>query len=203
VNPDTELAPETHKTGSRLADKAVAFSALFVSLCSLGIALHHGRTMQRLVEANSRPFIQITTKNTEHAPGSAAAPVLTVMMSNPGAGAARIERFTMLVDDRVVDGLGRALLQLAGVSGPSSAAADETVLGPMTYAELAPSYLKAGSEEVVLRWPRTAENAAVWDKVISAGSGRVKYETCYCSIFDECWTENSHTFRPTPVKSCG
>ena len=129
--PETELVPEIRKTGHRLADLAVAFSALFVSLCSLGIALHHGRTMQRLVEANSRPFIQITTSN------------------------------------------------------------------------VAPSYLKAGSEQTVLRWPRTASNASIWDKDAVAGSNRVKFEACYCSIFDECWIENSHTFRPTAVASCG
>ena len=48
-----------------------------------------------------------------------------------------------------------------------------------------------------------AGNAAVWDRVTAAGSARVKYETCYCSIFEECWIENSRTFRPIPAKSCG
>jgi hypothetical protein len=202
VIPETE-APEIHKTGSRLADKAIAYSALLVSLCSLGIALLHGRTMQRLVEANSRPFIQISTKTTEQPGESAASQVVSVIMSNPGAGAARIERFSILVDDQPVDGLGHALLRLAGTSAPPSAAAEAAVLGPMTYTELAPSYLKAGSEEVVLRWPRTAGNSAVWDKVMSAAPTHLQYQTCYCSIFDECWIENSHTFRPTPIKSCG
>ena len=36
---------------------AAAFAALFVSLVSLGIAVMHGRTMDRLVSANSRPFL--------------------------------------------------------------------------------------------------------------------------------------------------
>jgi len=192
-----------HKTGSRLGDKAVAFSALFVSLCSLAIALHHGRTMQRLVEANSRPFIQITSKSGEQVAGDNSEPTLVVTISNPGAGAARIERFTMLVDDKAADSVPHALLQLAGVSAAPGAAAETSVLGAMTYADIAPSYLKSGSDEVVLRWPRTAGNAAVWDRVTAAGSARVKYETCYCSIFEECWIENSRTFRPIPAKSCG
>ena len=75
--------------------------------------------------------------------------------------------------------------------------------GHLTYSEVAPSYIKAGSEQVVLRWPRTAGNASVWAKDAAAGPDRVKFETCYCSIFDECWIENSHTFRPNPVASCG
>lgn len=198
--PETDLVPEIRKTGHRLADLAVAFSALFVSLCSLGIALHHGRTMQRLVEANSRPFIQITTSNGQRA-ADIASQAFTVLISNPGAGAARVERFSILVDGKPVKDIGEALLRLAGL--PDNTPQDSTVLGPLTYSPVAPSYIKAGSEQPVLNWPRTASNASIWDKDAAAGLNRVKFEACYCSIFDECWIENSHTFRPTAVTSCG
>lgn len=201
VVPETELAPEIRKTGHRIADLAVAFSALFVSLCSLGIALHHGRTMQRLVEANSRPFIQITTTGGHPATEGSNSQALTVLISNPGAGAARIERFSILIDDKAVKDINEALLRLAGL--PANTPDASTVLGPMMYSAVAPSYLKAGSDQSVLLWPRTAGNASIWDKDAQAGFNRVKFETCYCSIFDECWIENSHTFRPTPVSSCG
>jgi hypothetical protein len=201
VVPETELVPEIRKTGHRLADMAVAFSALFVSLCSLGIALHHGRTMQRLVEANSRPFIQITTSNGHPAGDSTFSQAFTVLISNPGAGAARVERFSILVDDKPAKNIGEALLRLAGL--PADTKEESAVLGPMTYLEIAPSYIKAGSDQPVLNWPRTASNASVWDKDAAAGFQRVKFETCYCSIFDECWIENSRTFRPTAVASCG
>ena len=201
VVPETELAPEIRKTGHRMADLTVAFSALFVSLCSLGIALHHGRTMQRLVEANSRPFIQITTSGGRPVSGSGASQALSVLISNPGAGAARVERFSILVDDKAVKDMSEALLRLAGL--PANTPDASAVLGPMMYSTVAPSYLKAGSDQPVLVWSRTAGNASVWDKDAEAGFNRVKFEACYCSIFDECWIENSHTFRPTPVTSCG
>jgi hypothetical protein len=201
VVPETELAPEIRKTGHRMADFAVAFSALFVSLCSMGIALHHGRTMQRLVEANSRPFIQITTSGGRPVIGSGTSQALTVQISNPGAGAARVERFSILVDDKAVKDISEALLRLAGL--PANSPEASTVLGPMMYSAVAPSYLKAGSDQNVLLWPRTAGNASIWDKDAEAGFSRMKFETCYCSIFDECWIENSHTFRPTAVTSCG
>ncbi|HXP65686.1 MAG TPA: hypothetical protein VN815_09435 [Steroidobacteraceae bacterium] len=199
VTPETEMVPEIRKTGHRMADLAVAFSALFVSLCSLGIALHHGRTMQRLVEANSRPFIQIKISDgrAEHPPSE----VLTVTMSNPGAGAARVERFSILVDDKPVSDISAALLQLADLQ--AKPADLPGTLGPMTYADVVPSYIKAGSDLAVLRWPRTASDAPVWDKVIDVEAKHLKFEACYCSIFDECWIENSHTFRPTPTRSCG
>src|ERR1700677_647011 len=94
VVPETELVPEIRKTGHRMADLAVAFSALFVSLCSIGIPLPHGRTMQTLVEAISGPFIQTTTSGDHPAADSTLSRVFTVLISNPGAGAARVERFS-------------------------------------------------------------------------------------------------------------
>lgn len=194
--PESELSPDIRKTGHRLADMTVAFCALFVSLCSLGIALHHGRTMQRLVEANSRPFIQFVFGHGDYAVGSSVAQALTLLISNPGAGAARVERFSMLLDGKVVDNAGDALAHLAGLSSPEA-------LGPMSYSDAAPAYVKAGSDELVLRWPRTEQNAAAWDRVLAAGPARLSFEACYCSIFDECWIEKSAVFRPTPVKSCG
>jgi hypothetical protein len=150
--------------------------------------------MQRLVEANSRPFIEFTLENVEHAADDAITQAMTVLITNPGAGAARIERFSVLVDGKPVEGMKDALLRLAGTSSGN--------LGSITYADVAPSYVKAGSERVVLRWPRTEANGASWDRVTAAEHNRVKFEACYCSIFDECWIENSDTFRPTPVKSC-
>lgn len=223
--PATELHSEVHRSGHRLADLAVALSALFVSLCSLGIAVHHGHTMQRLVEANSRPFIQITTSDGERGAGEASTRVLTVLVSNPGAGAARIERFSILVDGNRTRGVMDALTRLAAVrpegAGPATPTAGSqantsgsnpaantaanpasSVLGSMSIAEIAPSYLKAGSEAVLLRWPRTQFNAAVWDRALAAGRTRARFEACYCSIFDECWIESSKRFRPSPVPRC-
>src|SRR3954469_26022184 len=61
---ETHAAHHTHKTGHSWMDMTVAFSALFISLVSLGVAILHGRTMEsmaesnaRLVSANSWPFL--------------------------------------------------------------------------------------------------------------------------------------------------
>ncbi|HEY6619279.1 MAG TPA: hypothetical protein VIY68_07030 [Steroidobacteraceae bacterium] len=127
--------------------------------------------------------------------------VAFIRISNPGAGAARVERFSILVDDKPVKDISEALLRLAGL--PDNTPPASAVLGPIMYAGVAPSYIKAGSDQMVLRWPRTASNSSVRDKDAAAASARVKFEACYCSIFDECWIENSHTFRPAAVTSCG
>ena len=55
--PDTETRPKS-QTGHRRTELIVASSAIFISVCSLALAIHQSHTMERLVEANSRPFLQ-------------------------------------------------------------------------------------------------------------------------------------------------
>jgi hypothetical protein len=192
--PEQEHAHVPHRSGHRLADRAIAYAALVISLCSLGLALHHAHTMRQLVEANSRPFLQFSSSNGEvhEAEG---VPALTVLISNPGAGAALIEKFAVLVDGKRVRHWQEAFTLLDPRATPAA-------LAGMTYSDVAPSYLKAGSDLVALRWPRTEANAALWDDIYRRGRAHVEFEACYCSIFDECWLERSRVFRPEPVKSC-
>jgi len=195
VRPEQESTHEPPKWGRRVVDHAIALSALFISLCSLGLAMHHARSMRQLVEANSRPFLQFVTSNGEALTKGSYSPVLTVTMSNPGAGAARVEDFAILVDGQRITSWPEAFARLDPRATPAA-------LGDITYAEVAPSYLKAGSEVLVLHWPRTEANAALWNDLVEKGRQRVEFEACYCSIFDECWLEKSRVFRPEPVRSC-
>src|SRR6516225_6232959 len=110
--PDPETRPEIHKTGHRLTDLIVGSSAIFISVCSLALAIHHGHTMERLVEADSRPFIQFDTSNGQIRPDGEAVRELSATISNPGAGAARIEQFEISVDRRPFAAWPEALQQL-------------------------------------------------------------------------------------------
>src|SRR5262249_42737650 len=150
--------------------------------------------MRQLVESNSRPFLQFSSSNGEVHEGDGT-PVLTVLVSNPGAGAARIEEFAILVDGKRVRHWQEAFTLLDPQATPAA-------LAGMTYSDVAPAYLKAGSDMVARRGPRTEANAALWDDIYRRGRAHVEFEACYCSIFDECWREKSRVFRPEPVKSC-
>ena len=208
--PESEAAPEVHRTGHRLADLIVGFSAIFISVCSLGLAIHHGHTMERLVEANSRPFLQFGTSNGEpragsepHADGDFAS-VLSVTIANPGAGAARIDRFSIALDDRSAADWGEVFRRLKDEAvakqllppGPMSS-------GTLTYSTVAETYLRAGAEKSIVRWPRSDANAPLWDYVDGARqANRITLEACYCSIFEECWIARTRGFRPIPTKAC-
>jgi hypothetical protein len=203
--PESESTAEVHKTGHRMADLSIALSALFISLCSVGLAIHHGHAMDRLVEANSRPFLQFTSNNADPTANDAngvPAPVLDVWVDNPGSGPARIEWFKIEVDGRQVkdwrEGLG--LIQ-------ERAIADGKLPGSVpisfTSGDVAPAYLKAGNQVKILHWPRTAENGTLWDVAdATRRAGRIRLAACYCSIFEQCWIADMETFRPKPVEKC-
>ncbi len=92
MTPEPEVHHHTHRTGHRLTDFAVPLSALAVSIISLGIAIHHGRTMQdmaqanaRLVQANSWPLLQFTTGNSRDDGKSE----ISLNIENAGVGPAK------------------------------------------------------------------------------------------------------------------
>src|SRR4051794_39094352 len=105
---DAPEPPHQHHpahTGHRWLDILVALSAMFVSVVSLGLAIEHGRTMERMAAANERmveangrmvqasswPFVEFSTHNVDER-GS---PNVRLVLTNEGIGPARIETFEL------------------------------------------------------------------------------------------------------------
>ena len=77
---------------------SLGLSAMFVSVISLGVAIEHGRTMERMADANERmvqasswPFVEFSTHNVDER-GS---PNVRLVLTNEGIGPARIETFEL------------------------------------------------------------------------------------------------------------
>jgi uncharacterized membrane protein YhfC len=51
-----------HKTGHAWVDLIIAFSAITISVISLFVAITHGRTEEKMVAANSWPFLTFETE---------------------------------------------------------------------------------------------------------------------------------------------
>jgi hypothetical protein len=202
--PEQESHHEAHRTGHHLADRIVAFSAIFISVCSLALAIHHGHTMERLVEANSRPFLEFDTNNAQIRPSGEVVREFSATISNPGTGSARIERFSIALDNTVVTDWREALQRLKGEAVAKQLMPDGALpAGELTYSTVAPGYLKGGGEQTIVRWLRSDSNAVMWDYLDAARqAGRITLQACYCSMFDECWIVRSAAFRPTPVAQC-
>ena len=63
MTPEHETPHRAHGTGHRWLDLTLALSAMFVSIVSLILAVHSGHAMDRLVAANSWPFLLYDTEN--------------------------------------------------------------------------------------------------------------------------------------------
>jgi hypothetical protein len=75
--------------------------------------------------------------------------------------------------------------------------------GEFSYGTVAPSFLKGGGAEVIFRWTRAEQNAALWDYADAVRqSGRIDLQVCYCSIFDQCWTARKASFKPAETEHC-
>ena len=97
-----EVEPHMHhKTGHSLADKILAVTAIFLSGVSVFTAVHHGQTMERLVEANSWPNITYGTSNTNDAHTR---DDTTLTLKNTGVGPARMDSFELFYKGKPMSG---------------------------------------------------------------------------------------------------
>ncbi len=194
--PEIESRAETRKTGHRWIDISAALCALVVSITSLGIAVLHGHTMERMADANARlvsanswPILMFFTSNATPE-GDA---TITWNVSNAGVGPAKIETAEMLWRGRAVRSVNEMLRECCGL-GP-----DQSLLR----GSLQGTVLRAGETISVLRFPRTPQNESTWRRLNEGSIGaNAQLRVCYCSVFDECWLTDFQTLRPKSVQQC-
>src|ERR1700722_11340571 len=102
--PEVE-SPHRHSTGHSWLDLILGVSAVTISFISLFLAIHNGNAMERLVEANSWPSVQVTfsTLNQDSTPH------VHFDIANKGVGPARIESLDVTYNGAHL-GDGRAVL---------------------------------------------------------------------------------------------
>lgn len=182
-----------HRAGHRLIDFAIPVAALFVSLLSIFIAWHHGKVMQelvhqneRLVQANSLPFMQIFSSNGDD--------YFKLVATNDGVGPAHIRSAVILIDGRPVKNLPELLDACCG-PGPRSHMTQSTLQGLM---------LRPGERLEYLGLFSGSPDRERLESVFNAG--RLETRLCYCSVFGDCWVRSSRDVAlrldPRPVKQC-
>ncbi len=186
-------APHTHHTGHRWVDFMLAMAALSVSLISLWIAVHHGKTMEKLVQANSMPNVEVDVTLDEIGTPTSA---FTIKVMNSGVGPARIESIEVWDGDQVLAD-GRAVAKtLTGYNGGRSISLQWTAQG--TQGKL----LGAGQESSMLSFKFNGTPPSP-DSLLEATQA-LQTRTCYCSVFDECFEADSrkNKGRPARVERC-
>ena len=187
-----------HKTHHQWVDMVVAFSALFISLVSLGVAILHGRTMEnmakanaRLVSANSWPFLSYSA-GWETLDGGLFAHMRVV---NQGVGPAKIESVELVWKGTAYRTDQEFLKACCGFDPAAKLSGSDL---------LSSEVVRAGERVPFLEF-KQSDNPAVFSALQKAAlSHDLQLRVCYCSIFDECWQSDLTTLslKPTPVQAC-
>ncbi|GAM99520.1 hypothetical protein U91I_03174 [alpha proteobacterium U9-1i] len=199
--------PEPRKTGHRWLDVVVALLALFMSVLSIFVAQHTSQTMERLVHANSWPFLQLGSGNSN----DERVAELVFGVSNVGTGPARIHSFDVIIDGRPISrernmtyGIIEACCSEEFEAAVARSGGDRLAAVGYDLTSPASQIFLASNEEVApMRWTRSEINHELWTAVdMARQTGRIQMRACYCSVFDECWIAETNVFPPTPVASC-
>jgi hypothetical protein len=193
-------APEIHKPHPthggalpRWLELLIAVTALVTSISSIAIAVHHGHIMERLVQANSFPYMQggfsdVTDDGKD---------VLSLDLYNRGVGPAHEKSLRV----KVGDGYVRSVSELISASlGSENAAKSKEVVHSIKN-HVPARFIPGGQSQFVFRIPKTAENSQFWD-LLKNDSERWQIEFCYCSVFQECWHVPGKWQDPKPVRQC-
>jgi hypothetical protein len=186
---------EPKRTGHRLLDLSIAASAILISLVSLAIAIHHGRVQQKLVAANSWPFLTWLTSN-DFGEGRQ---TFTLMLLNSGVGPAKLERLVVRYDGKPVRGWVELLQACCGLTKEFTLN-DLQEIGFVNGGR-AKGVIRANQSVELLRLARLADRPQIWER-FGAARLELTFDACYCSIIGECWESDLETLDPRSVGKC-
>lgn len=171
----------------------LAVSGLFLGAIALYAALSQADAARKQVEASVWPRLNFDrTFN-----GLNGANSIRFFIYNAGIGPGEIRSVRATLD-------GHPVLS-------SKAIAKEVTGSPQfigSNGSLAGMVLRAGEDATILSVNDELSRKYNSPKLLSTplrdafDSGRLKFEICYCSVFERCWIQKSTQLRPTPTDKC-
>ena len=169
-----------------------SLSALVVSICSIFIAVHNSHDADKALAAQTYPYLDQGMSNATPEGASR----LSLDLMNHGVGPAHEESLRLRIGDRYVKSL-HELIALA--VGSADAREAQIALHPYVN-KIATRFIPANATQFIFQMTKTPDNARWW-KMMDDASQNWVIETCYCSVFHECWTRVDED-APKPVKAC-
>ena len=197
MTPELETPHTAHATGHRWLDLTLALSAMFVSIVSLAVAVHHGNAMDRLVAANSWPFLTYSTSNKDPQGQRR----ISLKVENAGVGPARIQTFEVWWQGEPVANAPELLRRCCMTDAQAPIAPSEARSLDLNIGQIASRVMRAGDAEAFLSLRLKDSNADIWHR-LDVARLQLKMRACYCSVFDECWETNLWQTSTKEVKSC-
>ena len=188
-----EAGAEVHAhhptVGHRWIDLFLALSALILSITSIVIAIENDRAMQRLVTANSWPYVQLL-----HGNALAGSHELHFDVTNVGIGPAMIEKLVVTYEGHPVRD---AFDLLTRCCGPESTWGNPDLEINAVSARVLP----ARETIYFLKVPQQESDLDFWHR-LDAGRFKIGMAVCYSSVFGEHWITTVGEVRARSVKSC-
>lgn len=186
-----------HGTGIRWIDITLGVAATVVSLVSLWLGLHSAHSMEKLVAANSYPYLDLMRSNAGPAPIPGTdrfrGKVVYELVNN-GVGPARIEWVELKFK-------GKPVGDLAGLLAACCALPQRDTSGMMARGGVASALIRPGASLVMFSWDEPAQPNPTFD-ALHRQMDDISFSTCYCSVFDECYVRGDDDRKPEPVRQC-
>jgi len=193
-----ESHSHAHSTGLPWLDLILAGSAIFISVVSVIISIHHGHTMEKLVEANEKqvrastlPILRFTTGNFD---STDKIRMIHFDLSNGGTGPALIEWLRLKWNGEPTTS-PRDLLDRCCRNGssPTTSSIWMNIASGMN--------LPAGQSQMIFYIRADDSDPDFYKRLDLDARFKVEAEACYCSVLDECWTTNFKS-RARSAKTC-
>lgn len=200
--PEIHAAHASHPSnavhgGRPWLDMVVAVAALVTSVVSITVAVRHGVTMEKLVEAQSWPHVELDSSNLVDGKANVA---LTLRSS--GSGPSKVKALSISYAGIPVHNWP----ELIRACCASDRKADVATLlretaGMVVTGTPAGQVLLPNDRAMILSLPRTEANAALW-KRLDNGRAKLRFEVCFCSVFDECYVSALRRTDARHVETC-
>jgi hypothetical protein len=181
----------------RWLDITLGVAATIVSLVSLWLGLHSAHSMEKLVAANSYPYLELmrSTSGQTVLPGTdRVRDVVEYEFANNGVGPARIEWVEFRFKGKPVANISDLLDACCGTGKHDYA-------GLNRRGGIEGAFVRAGGTVKMFTWSEqntpNADFQALWRNM-----NEIAFSACYCSVFDECYVRSSEARKPEPVKEC-
>lgn len=186
-----------HGTGTRWLDVTLAVAATIVSLVSLGLAIHSGHSMEKLVMANSYPYLEQWRSLASDQPLPGADRLrerVRYVFQNNGVGPARIDWVQLTFKDKPMANLSDLLEACCAGNSHNTNGLDRrgNVVGAL---------VRPGDTLQMLDWTEPDTPNPVFT-ALHQQMDHISISYCYCSVFDECYVRTSKPGKPDPVKEC-
>lgn len=186
-----------HATGKRWLDITLAVSAAVVSLVSLWLSLHSAHSMEKLVAANSYPYLERMMNASSPMPFPGKDQVrerVEYFFQNNGVGPARIDWVQVTFKDKAVADLS-ALLEACCAGTRQDAA------GLFRRGNIDSALVRPGAALSMFSWDEPVAPNPVFE-ALHRQMRDIKVTACYCSVFDECYIARPQSRKPEPVEEC-